>query len=182
MSIDGRFVVKSQLLLLLGILLLSLPLEAHQGPPFPIIVDRKAGPCIISVWTDPDIGIGTFFVIVDPLPGSSVPSDLKVELGVRPVSGRLPEVVYPTERDSGRGQVQFNARVEFDRQEFWHVRVRLQSSAGTGEALAQVEATPPGFGQWDLLFYLAPFVLVAVLWIRGMRKRRKQLQRRAQAT
>jgi hypothetical protein len=160
------------------LVMLALPAEAHQGPPFPIIVDRKTGPCLISVWTDPDIGIGTFFVIVDPLPGGSIPSDLKVDLGVQPVSGRLPEAVYPTDRDTRGGHLQFNARVEFDRQEFWNVRVRLQSSAGNAEATAQVEATPPGLGKWDLLFYLAPFVLVAVLWIRGMRKRRKRLQKR----
>ena len=48
---------------------LSLPVRAHNGPPFPIIVDKRIGPCIVSLWTHPDIGIGTFWVIVDPPPG-----------------------------------------------------------------------------------------------------------------
>jgi hypothetical protein len=176
-----KLVLQAQLsLLFLLFLFMSLPARAHQGPPFPIIVDRKTGPCMISVWTDPDIGIGTFFVIVEPQPGGTIPSDLKVDLGIQPVSHRLPEVFYPTERDKSRGPLQFNARVEFDRQEFWNVRVRLQSAAGNAETSAQVEATPPGFGKWDLLFYLAPFLLVALLWIRGVRKRRKRLQLQAQ--
>jgi hypothetical protein len=153
---------------------------AHQGPPFPIVVDKKTGPCVISVWTDPDIGIGTFFVIVDPLPGSKVPDDLKVDLAVTPVSGRLPEVVYATTRDSQRGQVQFNAQVNFDRQEFWKVRVHLSSSVGEGEVISQVEATPPGLGRWDLLFYLLPFLAVVGLFLRGMRKSRKRRAARLQ--
>jgi hypothetical protein len=152
------------------------PATAHQGPPFPIIVDQKTGPCVISVWTDPDIGTGTFFVIVDPLPGGTVPSDLKVDLGIQPVSGRLAEVVYPMQRDSKSQPLQYNALVNFDQQEYWKVRVQVQSVAGSGEARAQVEATPPGFGRWDLLFYLLPFLAVGALWYRGIKKRKKRLQ------
>ena len=55
---------------LLALLLLLIPAtaRAHDGPPFPILVDQKVGPCMISVWTDPDVGTGTFFVIVSALP------------------------------------------------------------------------------------------------------------------
>lgn len=162
-------------LFLLFLCVLNPQAKAHQGPPFPIIVDQKVGPCQISVWTDPDIGFGTFFVLVDPLPNNTVPNDLKIDLSVQPVSGRLAEVVYPLQRDNGRGQVQFNGQAEFDRQEFWKVRVSLRSSAGNGEISSQVEATPPGFGRWDLLFYLAPFVFIAAMFYRGIRKKRKKL-------
>jgi len=158
---------------LLTLLCLSLPALAHQGPPFPIVVDQMTGPCKISVWTDPDIGIGTFFVIVDPLPGKQVPNDLKVTLSVQPVSGRLAEKTYEMQRADQKHQVQFNGQVEFDQQEFWHVRVRLESSAGSGESLSQVEATPPGFGKWDLLFYLSPFLFLGAVLLRGILRRRK---------
>ena len=70
---------------------------AHNGPPFAIVMDRKVGPCIISVWAHPDVGVGTFYVIVDPPPGGTIPKDLKVEMGVQPVTGRLPEAIYPTQ-------------------------------------------------------------------------------------
>ena len=154
---------------------LALPAHAHNGPPFPIIVDQKTGPCKISVWTHPDIGTGTFFVMVDPLPGASVPSDLKVRLGIQPVSSRLPEVFYDTQREKQRDQVQFNAVVDFDRQDFFRVRIQLESSAGNGEAVSQVEATPQGFGRWDLLFYLSPFLFLGVVLLRGILRRRKQI-------
>ncbi len=154
------------------------PAHAHNGPPFAIVVDQNTGPCRISVWTHPDIGLGTFFVLVDPLPGRSVPSDLKIDIGIQPVGGRLPEVVYPMQPENGRGQLQYNAKVDFDRQDFFRVRVHLQSAAGSGEIISQVEATPQGLGRWDLLFYLAPFLLIAALFYHGVRKKRKALARK----
>ena len=149
-----------------------LPVAAHNGPPFPIIVDQRVGPCMISLWTHPDIGTGTFFVIVNPPPGGTIPTDLKIQIGVQPVSGRLAEVVYPSGREKMRGQVQYKTEVQFDAQEFWKVRLVLQSSAGNGEALSKVEATPAGLGRWDLLFFLLPFMGVGFLWFRAMTKKR----------
>jgi hypothetical protein len=161
------------------VLWLLLPARAHNGPPFPIIENQKVGPCVVSLWTHPDVGTGTFFVLVDPLPGSKIPDDLKIGIGVQPESGRLPEVVYAAARDDTRGQVEYKALAEFDRDEFWRIRLVLQSSQGSGEMLSRVEATPPGFGRWDLLLYLLPFLAVAFLWFRGMtrsRNRRKKWQ------
>jgi hypothetical protein len=152
----------------------SLLAQAHNGPPFPIIADKQIGSVKIAVWTHPDIGRGTFFVLVDPLPGTSVPNDLEIDLGIQPTSNRLSEVVYPMQRDNGRGQVQYNAQVDFDKQDFFKVRVHVRSLAGSGEVFSQVEATPQGFGRWDLLFYLLPFLLIAALFYRGVRKKRKQ--------
>ena len=154
------------------LLLSPLRVSAHDGPPFPIIVDQKVGPCMISVWTDPDVGTGTFFIIVNAPPGSAIPDDLKVQVGVQPNSGRLAEVTYPTERESLRGQVQYKALVAFDAQELWRVRVRLQSAQSSGEAMATVEATPPGFGRWDLLVYLWPFLAVGLLWFVAILRKR----------
>jgi hypothetical protein len=155
-------------------LLFLLPVElfAHDGPPFPIVVDQNVGPCIVSVWTDPDVGTGTFFIITSPLPGGSLPSDLKVEIAVQPVSGRLAEVTYPAERDPSRDNVQFRSLVQFDNQELWRVKVKVQSAQGSGETTATVEATPPGFGRWDLLLYLAPFLAIGFLWFMAFWRKR----------
>jgi hypothetical protein len=153
---------------------------AHNGPPFPIITDQRVGPCIISLWTHPDVGTGYFFIMVDPLPGGSIPKDLKVQVGVQPVSGRLAEVVYPAQLQDLRGQVEYKTEVQFDQQEFWKVRLILSSSSGSGEALSKVEATPPGFGRWDLLLYLLPFLGVGFLWVMAIAKRRRLRKVRAQ--
>jgi hypothetical protein len=149
---------------------------AHNGPPYPIITDQRVGPCIVSLWTHPDVGTGTFFVMVDPLPGASVPKDLTMKIGVQPESGRLPEVVYSAWHEDLRGQVEFKTEVQFDQQEYWKVRLILASSAGNDEAFSRVEATPPGFGRWDLLLYLLPFLGVGFLWASALVKRRRLRQ------
>ena len=172
--ITGR--VCFSLALALGVIL-PLPARAHNGPPFPIIENRKVGPCVISLWTHPDIGTGTFFVFVDPVPGGMVPKDLRIQIGVQPESGRLPEVVYPATLDNSGGQLQYKAAVEFDRDEFWRVRLILESSQGGGEEFSRVEATPVGFGKWDLLFFLLPFLLIAFLWLKGMSRQRSRMKK-----
>jgi hypothetical protein len=154
--------------------------SAHNGPPFPIIENKKVGPCIVALWTHPDVGTGAFYAFVEPASGATVPDDLKIKIGVQPVTGRLPEKFYEAERVKSRGQAQYNAVADFDRQELWRVRLVVQSSEGSGEATAQVEVTPPGFGRWDLLLYLSPFLMVAFLWLYGISrmKRRKNARLR----
>jgi hypothetical protein len=162
------------------LLVLPLPAGAHNGPPFPIIENKKVGPCIVALWTHPDVGTGAFYVFVEPAPGATLPDDLKIKIGVQPVTGRLPETFYEAERVKSRGPVQYNALADFDRQELWRVRLVIQSLQGGGEATAQVEVTPPGFGRWDLLLYLLPFLMVAFLWVLGISrmKRRKNARLR----
>lgn len=163
------------------VLTFVLSASAHNGPPFPIIENKKVGPCIVALWTHPDVGTGAFYVFVEPAPGGAVPDDLKIQIGVQPVTGRLPEVLYAAERVKSHGQVQYNAQADFDRQELWRVRLLIQSSQGSGEATAQVEVTPPGFGRWDLLLYLLPFLLLAALWFRGVSRvrQRRNAERRS---
>jgi hypothetical protein len=155
--------------------------RAHNGPPFPIIENQRVGPCVISLWTHPDVGTGTFFVIVEPTRGGAVPSDLKIQIGVQPESGRLSEVLYTLERDDTRGQIQYKTLTQFDRDEFWRVRLVLDSGQGRGETFSRVEATPTGFGRWDLLFFLLPFLVVIFLFFRGMSRHRNRQKRQVQA-
>jgi hypothetical protein len=145
--------------------------NAHEGPPFPLFVDQRIERYVVSVWTDPDVGTALFFVIVNGEPAS----DLKVQIGVQPVSGRLQEVFYPAERENVQDRVQYRSQVQFDAQELWRVRIQLQSAqSGNAETVATVEATPPGYGRWDLLIYLAPFLAVGLLWAVAMIRKVKQ--------
>jgi len=154
----------SYALLLLVTLVFARSSSAHEGPPFPLFVDQKVDRYVVSVWTDPDVGTAQFFVIVNTQDSARLPPDLHVQLGVQPVSGRLPETVYPARLENLQGQTQYRADVQFDAQELWRVRVRLESAAGDAETVATVEATPPGYGRWDLLLYLFPFLAVGLLW------------------
>ena len=144
--------------------LLARTASAHEGPPFPLFVDQKVDRYVVSVWTDPDVGTGLFFVIVSTQYSSALPADLRVQVGVQPVSGRLTEKFYTAERENLQQQIQYRAEVHFDAEELWRVRVRLESAQGNAETVATVEATPPGYGRWDLLVYLVPFLAIGVLW------------------
>jgi hypothetical protein len=148
------------------------PVSAHNGPPFPIIEGKRVGPCIVALWTHPDVGIGTFFVILDAPPGGKIPADLKLEIGVQPVSGRLTEVRYPMRRDELNGQLQYKTEVNFDADEIWRVHLLIHSAAGDGETETTVEATPPGLGRWDLLWFVMPFLAAAFLWFRAATRKR----------
>jgi hypothetical protein len=163
------------LLLLLLWHLSGLFSRAHEGPPFPIVVDKNAGPYIVSVWTDPDVGTGTFFVILESATGTTLSDEIEVEVCVRPKTGRLQEKCYAGTRQNMR-QVQYLAEVDFDQQEMWDVRVKIHGPEGSAEVLSEVEATLPGFGRWDLLLYGFPFILIGALWIHATLRRRRENQ------
>jgi len=158
---------------------------AHIGPPYPIIQDQKIGPLTVAVWSNPDVGTGSFFVVIDPPAGGSIPPDLKVEVIVQPVSGRLPEKAYYAWRNKLHDRAEFKTEVPFDKEETWRVRVLLSSSQVSGEADTNVEVTPALLGRWDLLLFLLPFLGIGFLWFKAVstrrqnrRARRKRVQER----
>ncbi|HXE62401.1 MAG TPA: hypothetical protein VN519_02625 [Bryobacteraceae bacterium] len=153
---------------------------AHIGPPFPIIENRKVGPVSVELWIHPDIGPSVVFVVVHPLPGQTIPKDLKMEVGVQPESGRLKEVLYGMWRGDTTDYVQYNSQVEFDRDEMWKVHLLVYSGGVTQHAWARVEATPTVLGSWELLVYVLPFVAIGFIWFKAA-ARKKKLRRQALA-
>ena len=156
------------------------PAFAHIGPPFPIIENKKVGPVIIALWTHPDIGQGAFYVMIDPVPGSTIPNDLKIKIGIQPESNRYAETFFNAERDDTRNQVVYKAMADFDRDEFYKVHLVIESAQGQGEAFSRVEATPTVMGRFGLIFFAMPFVLVGGAWFYGVNKKRKQMLKRKQ--
>lgn len=153
--------------LILALLLPSVA-RAHDGPPFPILIDEVVGPYKLSVWADPDVGTGTFWIYLDS------EDEVDVVVCVQPTSGRLEEVCYPTRREVQRKRVQYYTEAEFDAQEMWRVRIKVSGPQGRGETTTEVEATPPGLGRWDLLVYLFPFLLLGGLWVYGVLRQRRR--------
>jgi hypothetical protein len=162
---------------LAGLLAGSLPVRtaaAHAGPPFPILVDRRVGPYVASVWTDPDIGTGIFFVVLEAPEGRRLPARTAVRIGVAPVSGRRAEVLREAVSQPVHDGARFYAEVPFDRGGRWHVRVLLDGSEGGGTLAAEVEATPDGtIGPGGLVLYLLPFLAVGGLWLKATLRRRQ---------
>lgn len=163
--------------LLFGFLLWASAVHAHEGPPFPILVDQKAGPYVASVWTDPDVGTGIFFVTLEPQEGRSLPARTRVRIGLQPVSKRLPEAVYEAEAQRVRQGARYYVEAPLDKAEMWSVRVLLESPQGGGELAGQVEATPDGtLGPWASLIYLLPFLGIGLLWLKAAMRRRAPAQ------
>jgi hypothetical protein len=172
-SKSKRMLGRVPMLAVLAAILGSVPAWAHIGPPYPIMQDRKIGPFTVAVWSNPDVGTGSFFVVIDPPPGGSIPTDMKVQVIVQPTSGRLPEKAYDAWRNKLRDHVEFKAAVPFDKEETWRVRVLLSSSQVSGEADTNVEVTPALLGRWDLLLFLLPFIGVGFLWFKAVSIRRQ---------
>jgi hypothetical protein len=158
----------------------AMPAWAHIGPPYPILENRKIGSLTVDVWSNPDVGTGSFFVIIAPPGGGSVPSDMKVQVAVQPVSGRIPEKSYGAWREKLRDRVEFKTDVPFDKEETWKVRILLSSSLVSGETDTEVSVTPGLLGRWDLLLYLLPFLGIGFLWLKAVTTKRNRKKRAQQ--
>jgi hypothetical protein len=148
------------------LLLAATPALAHQGPPYPIIVDRAVGPYTFTVWADPDVGTATFYMTVE----GAAPD--VIELWVQPDDRHLPEVRTLAKPQSARDPGRYIVEAEFDTQEWWRTRFVLRGAPGVGEVAERVQVTPPGLGPFDLLLYLSPFIAVGFLWMRAVLHRR----------
>ena len=150
---------------------------AHAGPPFPIVSDQPAGPYTISIWTDPDATDdgtpgGQFWVIVSMQDDSGVPGDTRVRVAITPLDREGPPHEGAAAPVDGLVSRQFIALL-MDHEGPFAVRASIASSKGTAVVDSQVDATydlrPPAI---MLVLYLAPFLVVAVLWVKLLVRRR----------
>lgn len=149
--------------LLAFMVFLAAPAAAHEGPPFPMYVDRALGPYSVSLWADPDVGTGTFFVLVDAPAGADA-DDTEADLYVRPARSSRPEAHWKALREPTRRGLRFVARPVFDTEEEWDVRLVLSGRRGRGEAAQGVDVTPPDAGPAGMWLYMLPFLAVGFLW------------------
>lgn len=154
------------------------PLGAHDGPPFPIVSDRVAGPYLISIWTDPDTTDdgspgGQFWVMLRRADGNDVPpAGTTAVVAIRSLD--RPGGEHTAAATAVRGDIgnQF-AAVLMDHEGRFHVRVDVGGPLGAASVDARVDATydlrPPPY---LLALYVAPFLLVGLLWGRVLVHRR----------
>ncbi|WP_182865715.1 hypothetical protein [Stieleria mannarensis] len=148
---------------------------AHEGPPFPVLIDELVANQLVSVWADPDIGEARFFIVIETRDGNRPLKTPDVTLWTEPTSGRLDRASYAAEEQALRNSMQFFAEPYFDQRDIWNVGLRIKDSEGeTAETVVQVESTPPGYGVWDLAIYLFPFVLIGGVWSYAMVRRIRQ--------
>jgi hypothetical protein len=168
--------MKQRIRLLAWLLLASsawpFPARAHVGAPYPVLVEKPVGPYLVSALADPDVGEGTFYVLVTLQVDQPLPADTVVTLWVEPKDGHLSETAHPAQRQQTRYGERFVAGVPFDAEGPWWVRLTCQGSAGTGETRFPVEVTPSGIGWLATGACLLPFALLGGLWLRGALRQR----------
>lgn len=152
---------------------------AHDGPPYPILVDQDCGPVVASVWADPDVGTGTFYFYLDPARGGALPAT-SIDLYVRPRDRAADEAHFAAVAADADQPYQMVAKVEFETREWFVSRFVLHTPEGVTELVKEVEATPPGLGKYSLLWYLLPFLGVAFLWGKAILQRRRYYAQRAE--
>lgn len=141
-------------------------LMAHQGPPYPILMDQPAVGHRVSVWADPDVGDAVFFIVVETTEGTKPAESLEVAMWYEPVSGRLERVSCLAKRESLRHQLQFKAVPHFDQPDRWKIGFEIETVEGdVGELRSEIESTPPGDGVRDFLVYFFPFLILGGAWV-----------------
>jgi hypothetical protein len=149
--------------------------RAHTGPPFVVLSERPVGPYTATVWADPDVG-GGGFIIEASLAGAALPEGASVTVSARPLDGRTGAVSGPAQRQETNGGRVFLATLPFDGEGDWEARVTIEGPDGRGEAVFQLQVTPPIEGWVTTTLCMLPFVLLGAAWLVGL-----WLQRRNQA-
>ncbi len=155
----------------LGIFL-SMSIWAHEGPAFPILVDRKIANFKLSIWADPDTGQGTFSLYLE---GEKNPN-LSIDLAASPVddSGHtLKAAGQLVDEDQKRST--YKAILPFDRSLNWNVEFKLKENGTLISSFSlPLEVTPPGPNKLEFAVYLLPFLLVGFIWIRVVIAKKSQ--------
>lgn len=147
-----------------------LRLEAHSGPPFPIVTDQVTGAYKVTVWTDPDAtddqtAAGRFWVTVTP----AAPS---VVVAIRPFDGTGGDRSAPAAAVNGDDQRHYAALL-MDHEGRYGVHVTIAGPSGSAALDAYTDAT------YDLrprpiltILFVLPFVLAGFVWGKLLIKRR----------
>lgn len=145
---------------------------AHVGAPYPVLLEEPVGPYVLSALADPDVGKGTFYILVTLAEGEPIPADTAVTVWVEPEDRHLAGADYSAERQQTRYGERFVAKVPFDAEGPWQVRLILEGTAGYGETSFLVQVTPSGTGWLATLACLLPFLVLGGLWLRGTLRQR----------
>lgn len=165
---------------LAGCLLLvaSVALKAHNGPPFPVITDRTVGNYVVSLWADPDASDegdadGRFWVVVNPAAkGTALPADTIVQIALWPVEH--PDAIRTeTANADVREPSRRVAAFVIDREGKYGVKATIAGSLGPAEVESAVDAEYDARPRPMLIAVFAlPFVLIGFVWIKLLLRRR----------
>ena len=154
--------------------------QAHSGPPFPIVSSQAEGPYSVSIWTDPDTtddgkAAGQFWIVLDAADGrTTIPEGTRASVAVRPLDRE--GAIRSGEAAPVNGAVtrQFVALL-MDHEGPFGVRVTIDGPLGRAAVDSRVDATydlRPS--PWLFVLYLFPFVAAGALWTKMLLRRRRR--------
>jgi len=144
--------------------------QAHSGPPFPIVSDQPVNGYKVSVWTDPDVTddkvpAGRFWVTVDP--GAAT-----VVVSIKPLDRAGEDRSARAEAVNGDLQRHYTS-LWLDHEGRFGVHVAIDGPRGPATVDAYADAT------YDLrprpaltIVFVLPFILVGLVWGKLLLKRR----------
>jgi hypothetical protein len=162
------------------LLALDIPVQAHSGPPFPIVSDRVAGAYSISIWTDPDTtddgkAAGQFWIVIDPADRrAAIPPETQATVAIRPRDREGPVRTGRADPVNGATTRQYVALL-MDHEGPFAVHLTVAGPLGTADVESSVDATydlrpAPAL----LVVYLLPFIAVGALWAKVLLRRRRR--------
>jgi hypothetical protein len=172
MNLDRRLLLGLTGLLVLAWLVAPPVALAHVGAPYPVLMEEPVGPYLVSALADPDVGQGTFYVLVSLASEQAPPPDTVVTVWVEPEDGHRGETNHQAEREQTRYGERFVAKVPFDAEGRWGVQLEIEGSAGQGSVAFPVQVTPAGTGWLATVACLVPFLILGGLWLRGTLRQR----------
>ena len=167
-------------LVALAALLSPAIVQAHSGPPYPIVSDQVVGAYNISIWSDPDAtddgtAGGSFWVVLESVTrGASIPAGTQATVSVRPLDREGAVQTGVAQPVGGSLANQFIALL-MDHEGRFTVDVVVDGPMGRADVSATVDATyderPPPY---LMAVYLFPFLAVGLLWVKVLRQRRRR--------
>ncbi len=148
--------------------------QAHGGG-VPQLVNAKAGPYRVFVWTQPDplrVGEAHFTVAVSQPPNLAATAeetgnpvlDATVKMQVEPVNQTGETLTVLATHDTATNKLFYEADLELPTIGQWRVLVSVEGPAGSGNVEFEIQVSPPPSFNWALLGGLA-LALLAAGWV-----------------
>ena len=153
-------------------LIISFCTFGHEGPAYPILVDKKIATNKLSIWADPDTDKGSFSFFVEGAKNETY------TIGLRswPVNDKNHILVTSAYLESeGSERSTYSAILPFDQSIMWNVEFTvLQNGNKVTSFNLPLDVTPPGPSKLEFAIYFLPFLLVGFVWIKVMIAKRKK--------
>ncbi|MDD4975923.1 MAG: hypothetical protein PHY93_16320 [Bacteriovorax sp.] len=145
---------------------------AHEGPAYPISVDRPINGAKLSIWADPDTGKGTFMLFLE----GEKTSNFTINMVAFPVDDPI-HILKTTAQLSNEGEKRstYSAALPFDRSIIWNIEFSLKQNGNTVSTfMLPLNVTPPGPNKLEFAVYFLPFLLLGFVWVRVVIAKRKR--------